>query len=159
MRDAYADISKLGGDFAKVVAVCINSRQCETDGKGLMCHSFLHRRPPGSLYQWPDSWLRYPVRWRNCWHWLARLMQCGLGIAAGRKLPESSGSFKQPAQTPPASRAPQETLPEGVLLLDRVTRYYRLISQTALQAAGYRVLVAATGADSEEPGRPPCGRP
>jgi hypothetical protein len=29
MGDAYADIPKHGGDFAKAVAVCINSGQCE----------------------------------------------------------------------------------------------------------------------------------
>ena len=40
MGDAYADIPQTGGDFAKAVAVCINSRQCETDGKGVMCPSF-----------------------------------------------------------------------------------------------------------------------
>ena len=38
--DAYADIPKHGGDFAKAVAVCINSRQCETQGKLVMCPSF-----------------------------------------------------------------------------------------------------------------------
>jgi len=37
--DAYADIPRTGGDFARAVAVCINSRQCETDGKGVMCPS------------------------------------------------------------------------------------------------------------------------
>jgi Fe-S oxidoreductase len=41
MGDAYADIPRLGGDFAKAVAVCINSRQCEAEtGKGVMCPSF-----------------------------------------------------------------------------------------------------------------------
>ena len=40
MGDAYADIPKQGGDFAKAVAVCINSRQCETKGKGVMCPSY-----------------------------------------------------------------------------------------------------------------------
>jgi glycerol-3-phosphate dehydrogenase subunit C len=40
MGDAYADIPKHGGDFAKAVAVCINSRQCETAGKQVMCPSF-----------------------------------------------------------------------------------------------------------------------
>ena len=38
--DAYADIPKHGGDFAKAVAVCINSRQCESLGKLVMCPSF-----------------------------------------------------------------------------------------------------------------------
>jgi ferredoxin len=33
MGDAYADIPKTGGDFAKAIAACINSRQCEADGK------------------------------------------------------------------------------------------------------------------------------
>ncbi len=40
MGDAYADIPKTGGDFAKAVAVCINSHQCETHTKGVMCPSF-----------------------------------------------------------------------------------------------------------------------
>lgn len=40
MGDAYADIPKQGGDFAKAVAVCINSRQCEAQGKQVMCPSF-----------------------------------------------------------------------------------------------------------------------
>lgn len=40
MGDAYADIPRHGGDFAKAVAVCINSRQCETNGKGVMCPSY-----------------------------------------------------------------------------------------------------------------------
>ncbi|AOV16052.1 ferredoxin [Acidihalobacter aeolianus] len=38
--DAYADIPKTGGDFAKAVAVCINSRHCEEKPKGVMCPSF-----------------------------------------------------------------------------------------------------------------------
>jgi glycerol-3-phosphate dehydrogenase subunit C len=40
MGDAYADIPKTGGDFAKAVAVCIGSRQCEEKGRGVMCPSF-----------------------------------------------------------------------------------------------------------------------
>lgn len=40
MGDAYADIPKTGGDFAKAVAVCIKSGICETDRKGVMCPSF-----------------------------------------------------------------------------------------------------------------------
>lgn len=40
LGDAYADIPKTGGNFAKAVSVCINSQQCETDGKGVMCPSF-----------------------------------------------------------------------------------------------------------------------
>jgi Fe-S oxidoreductase len=40
MGDAYADIPKQGGDFAKAVAVCINSRGCELGGKGVMCPSY-----------------------------------------------------------------------------------------------------------------------
>lgn len=40
MGDAYADIPKTGGDFAKAVAVCINSRRCEEKGKGVMCPSY-----------------------------------------------------------------------------------------------------------------------
>lgn len=40
MGDAYADIPKNGGDYAKAIAVCINSGQCETNNKLLMCPSF-----------------------------------------------------------------------------------------------------------------------
>ncbi|MCP5196016.1 MAG: (Fe-S)-binding protein [Gammaproteobacteria bacterium] len=40
MGDAYADIPKHGGHFAKAVAVCINSRQCEAASKQVMCPSF-----------------------------------------------------------------------------------------------------------------------
>ncbi|MGB0723344.1 MAG: (Fe-S)-binding protein [Gammaproteobacteria bacterium] len=40
LGDAYADIPRAGGDFARAVAVCINSRQCETDRKGVMCPSY-----------------------------------------------------------------------------------------------------------------------
>ena len=40
MGDAYADIPKNGGDFAKAVAGCIGSRQCEQGDKGVMCPSF-----------------------------------------------------------------------------------------------------------------------
>lgn len=42
--DAYADIPKTGGDFARAISVCINSRQCEAKQqdapKGLMCPSY-----------------------------------------------------------------------------------------------------------------------
>lgn len=40
MGDAYADIPKHGGDYAKAIAVCINSRQCEAQGKQVMCPSY-----------------------------------------------------------------------------------------------------------------------
>jgi Fe-S oxidoreductase len=40
MGDAYADIPKTGGNFAKAVAVCIKSGLCETKPKGVMCPSF-----------------------------------------------------------------------------------------------------------------------
>jgi Fe-S oxidoreductase len=41
LGDAYADIPKTGGDFAKAVAVCINSRACEANhDKGVMCPSY-----------------------------------------------------------------------------------------------------------------------
>ncbi len=46
MGDAHADIPKTGGDFAKAVAVCINSRQCETNTKGVMCPSFRLNESP-----------------------------------------------------------------------------------------------------------------
>ncbi|MGZ8217305.1 (Fe-S)-binding protein [Methylomagnum sp.] len=40
MGDAYAYIPKTGGDFAKAVAVCINSGLCRTHNKGVMCPSY-----------------------------------------------------------------------------------------------------------------------
>nr|WP_281423931.1 (Fe-S)-binding protein [Oceanobacter mangrovi] len=40
MGDAYADIPKYGGNYAKAIAACINSRQCEAEGKQLMCPSY-----------------------------------------------------------------------------------------------------------------------
>jgi Fe-S oxidoreductase len=40
MGDPYADIPKRGGDFAKAVAVCIGSRQCEQKGPGVMCPTY-----------------------------------------------------------------------------------------------------------------------
>lgn len=47
MGDAYADIPKTGGDYAKAVAVCIGSRACEQAGKGVMCPSFRISGNPG----------------------------------------------------------------------------------------------------------------
>lgn len=46
MGDAYADIPKHGGDYAKAIAACINSRQCETNGKQVMCPSFKATQDP-----------------------------------------------------------------------------------------------------------------
>lgn len=40
MGDAYADIPKYGGNYGKAIAACINSRQCEQDGKQVMCPSY-----------------------------------------------------------------------------------------------------------------------
>ncbi|MFC3912657.1 (Fe-S)-binding protein [Pseudaeromonas sharmana] len=46
MGDAYADIPRLGGDFAKAVAVCIRSGVCEQlTSSGVMCPSY--RLTPG----------------------------------------------------------------------------------------------------------------
>ena len=47
MGDAYADIPKHGADYAKAVAVCIGSKQCEQEGKGVMCPSFRISHQPG----------------------------------------------------------------------------------------------------------------
>lgn len=44
--DAYADIPKTGGDFARAVSVCINSRQCESLDKGVMCPSYRVTQDP-----------------------------------------------------------------------------------------------------------------
>lgn len=52
MGDAYADIPKHGGDFAKAVAVCIRSKHCEQNTHGLMCPSF---RISGDVQQSPGG--------------------------------------------------------------------------------------------------------
>lgn len=47
MGDAYADIPKHGGNFAKAVAVCIRSGICQkTDNHGVMCPSFRISQDP-----------------------------------------------------------------------------------------------------------------
>lgn len=38
--DAYAGIPATGGNYAKAVAVCMNNRQCQREGKGVMCPSY-----------------------------------------------------------------------------------------------------------------------
>ena len=44
MGDAYADIPKTGGNFAKAVAVCIHSKLCESQSdKGVMCPRLSHK--------------------------------------------------------------------------------------------------------------------
>jgi glycerol-3-phosphate dehydrogenase subunit C len=40
MGDAYADIPRQGGNFAKAVAVCIRSGVCQQPSTGVMCPSF-----------------------------------------------------------------------------------------------------------------------
>lgn len=40
LGDAYAGIPATGGNYAKAVAVCMNNRQCQRAGKGVMCPSF-----------------------------------------------------------------------------------------------------------------------
>jgi len=46
MGDAYADIPPHGGNYAKAIAACINSRQCEAGGKQVMCPSYRVSRNP-----------------------------------------------------------------------------------------------------------------
>ncbi len=46
MGDAYADIPRHGGDFAKAIAVCIRSGLCQQPGHGVMCPSFRLRSDP-----------------------------------------------------------------------------------------------------------------
>ncbi len=40
LGDAYAGIPATGGNYAKAVAVCMNNRQCQREGKGVMCPSY-----------------------------------------------------------------------------------------------------------------------
>lgn len=47
MGDAYADIPKYGGNFAKAISVCIRSGVCqEADNRGVMCPSFRLNNDP-----------------------------------------------------------------------------------------------------------------
>ena len=48
MGDAYSGIPARGGNYAMAVAVCIQSRDCQKSGKGVMCPSYrvtLDRKP------------------------------------------------------------------------------------------------------------------
>jgi Fe-S oxidoreductase len=38
--DAYSGIPATGGNYAKAVAVCMHSRDCQNEGKGVMCPSY-----------------------------------------------------------------------------------------------------------------------
>ena len=38
--DAYSGIPATGGNYAKAVAVCMHSRDCQRTGKGVMCPSY-----------------------------------------------------------------------------------------------------------------------
>lgn len=40
LGDAFAGIPATGGNYAKAVAVCMNNRQCQREGKGVMCPSY-----------------------------------------------------------------------------------------------------------------------
>lgn len=40
MGDAYSGIPATGGNYAKAVAVCMHSRDCQSLGRGVMCPSF-----------------------------------------------------------------------------------------------------------------------
>lgn len=62
LGDAYADIPKQGGNFAKAIAVCINSMVClRPIDKGVMCPSFRVRQDaafsPGGRSRLLKKWL------------------------------------------------------------------------------------------------------
>ena len=62
MGDAYAGIPKHGGDFAKAVAVCINSGHCEREQRGVMCPSFRISQDP---QQSPRGRVKLLKQWLN----------------------------------------------------------------------------------------------
>jgi len=62
MGDAYAGIPKHGGDFAKAVAVCINSGHCEREQRGVMCPSFRISQDP---QQSPGGRVKLLKQWLN----------------------------------------------------------------------------------------------
>lgn len=44
--DAFSGIPMTGGSYAKAVAVCMHNRECQREGKGVMCPSFRITRDP-----------------------------------------------------------------------------------------------------------------
>lgn len=56
--DAYAQLPAHGGAFGKAAAVCIGNRQCQRDGKGVMCPSFRITRNPEHSTQHRAATLR-----------------------------------------------------------------------------------------------------
>ena len=44
--DAYSGIPTRGGNYAKAVAVCMHNRQCQREGRGVMCPSFRITQDP-----------------------------------------------------------------------------------------------------------------
>ncbi len=44
--DAYSGIPARGGNYAKAVAVCMHNRQCQREGRGVMCPSFRITQDP-----------------------------------------------------------------------------------------------------------------
>ena len=65
LGDAYADIPRQGGDFAKAVAVCIRSGVCEQlTSTGVMCPSYrLHpgeQTSPGGRVRLLKAALNHP---------------------------------------------------------------------------------------------------
>ncbi|WP_294536123.1 4Fe-4S dicluster domain-containing protein [uncultured Rhodoblastus sp.] len=44
--DAYSGIPARGGNYAKAVAVCMHDRQCQREGRGVMCPSFRITKDP-----------------------------------------------------------------------------------------------------------------
>jgi hypothetical protein len=48
--DAYSGIPATGGNYAKAIAVCMHSRDCQNAGKGAMCPSFGITGGPARLH-------------------------------------------------------------------------------------------------------------
>lgn len=46
MGDAYSGIPTRGGNYAKAVAVCMHNRECQREGRGVMCPSYRITRDP-----------------------------------------------------------------------------------------------------------------
>lgn len=110
---------------------------------------------PRFLHRWP--WLKALPALRNRRPWLAALGEKALGISARRRLPEPAPqSFRVPEEAPDAG----ENAREVVLFVDTFTHHFEPVIADAalavLEAAGYRVIVAAPAADDEEPARPLC---
>lgn len=109
---------------------------------------------PRWLHEWRPT-LKFLVRRRNAWPWLARLAERWLGLSAQRPIPEIVADGYV---APPAESCGQRG--KVVLFVDTFTHYYQPeVADAAievLRAGGYAVDVLQAAKTDGEPERPLC---